>query len=321
MKRKKIGLIIIALLIILIVGIKIYFEIDNTTYSNKIEKMNDNNELTVQIEYSIEHKTLKMNGYEIHYYVSGKENKDLIVFLHPAFSDHRAFDQQIDFFAEKYNVITIDLIGHGLSKANKSKDKIDISYKHIEKILEIEGFEKTHLVGVSMGSLIAQDFALHYPNKTKSITVLGGYSINKDNKEVQKSQQLVMLGLLFRGLFSMKSFRRKTAEISCKTEKGQALFYKTASHYERKSFLVMQGLENVVKNRENTMLNCPILILAGEYDIDVAKKLAKEWYYEAKNSQYKIINDAGHCANIDEPLIFNKIVKEFIDNNYCIEIK
>ena len=116
--------------------------------------MIENSELTVKVESSIEHKTLKMDNYEIHYFVSGKENNDLIVFLHPAFSDHRAFDQQIDFFSKKYRVITIDLIGHGLSKANKSKDKIDISSKHINEILKKEGFDNAHLVGVSMGSLI-----------------------------------------------------------------------------------------------------------------------------------------------------------------------
>jgi len=73
-KRKKILVIILSLIIIPILGFKIYFEIDNTIYNNRIEQMIDNNELTVQIESSIEHKTLKMDGYEIHYNVSGKEN-------------------------------------------------------------------------------------------------------------------------------------------------------------------------------------------------------------------------------------------------------
>ncbi len=312
MKWKKTLLIILSFLFISVVETKIYFEIGNMFYDNKIDKMN---ELTSSIECSVEHKTLKMDGYEIHYYVSGKEHKDLMVFLHPAFSDHRAFDQQIDYFSKKYRVITVDLIGHGLSKANKSKDKIDASLKHLEKILEIERFEKAHFVGVSMGSLVAQYFALNHPDKVKSLTVLGGYSINKDNKEVQKSQQSVMLGLLLRGLFSMKSFRRKTTEMTCKTEKGQALFYKTTSLYKRKSFMVMRGFENIIKNRENLKLPYPILILVGEYDIDLAKKMAKDWHSEMKNSEYVMIKDAGHCANIDKPLEFNKIVEKFVNVN------
>ncbi len=314
-KRKKILVIILSLIIIPILGFKIYFEIDNTIYNNRIEQMIDNNELTVQIESSIGHKTLKMDGYEIHYNVSGKENNDLIVFLHPAFSDHRAFDQQIDFFSKKYRVITIDLIGHGLSKAKKSKDKIDASSEHIKKILEIEGFDKAHLVGVSIGSLIAQYFALNYPEKIKSLIALGGYDINKESKEVVKAQRYSNLSLIFRAIFSMKAFRKKTAKITCKSERGQALFYETASHYERKSFMVMQGLQNVIKDRKNIKTEYPTLILTGEFDIELAKKMAKEWHSDLDNSEYFIIENAGHCANIDKPLVFNKVVKEFIDRN------
>lgn len=315
LKQKEILIAILGLIIIPILGFNIYFEIDNAVYDNKIKQMVDNNELTVQIESSIEHKTLKMDGYEIHYDVSGKENNDLIVFLHPAFSDHRAFDQQIDYFSKDYRVITIDLIGHGLSKANKSKDKIDASSEHIRKILEFEGYDRVNLVGVSMGSLIAQYFALQYPDKVKSLTALGGYDINKENKEVEKVQRASNLGLIFRATFSMKSFRKKTAEITCITKKGQSLFYETASFYERKSFLVMQGLQNVIKDRKNIKPKYPTLILTAEFDIELAKKLAKEWHTNLDNSEYFMIKDAGHCANIDRPLEFNRLVKEFIDIN------
>lgn len=268
--------------------------------------------MSVNITEHIEHKTLKQDGYEIHYYISGKKDKDLIIFLHPAFSDHRVFNQQIDFFSKDFRIITIDLIGHGLSKANKSKDKIDISEKHINEIMKIEGFESTHLVGISMGSLIAQYFALKNPEKTKSLTILGGHDINKENKEVAKAQRSYNLRLIFRAIFSMKSFRKITAENICKSEKGQILFYETTSHYERKSFMVMQGLQNIIKDRKNLGQQYQVLILIGEFDIELSKKLAKEWHTEINNSKYFMIKNAGHCANIDDPNKFNELVNDFI---------
>jgi 3-oxoadipate enol-lactonase len=274
--------------------------------------MSDNNDIAVQIVSSIEHKTLNMDGYEIHYNVSGKEHNDLIVFLHPAFSDHRAFDQQIDYFSKDYRVVTIDLIGHGLSKANKSNDKIDASSEHIRKILELEGYDRVNLVGVSMGSLIAQYFALQYPDKVKSLTALGGYDINKENKEVEKAQRASNLCLIFRAAYSMKSFRKRTAEITCITEKGQALFYESSGFYERKSFLVMQGLQNVIKERKSIKPKYPTLILTAEFDIELAKKLAREWHENIDNSEYFMIKDAGHCANIDNSEDFNRYVLNFI---------
>lgn len=315
LKRKKILIIILSLIIFSILGFKIYFDIDNAIYNNGIKHMMKNNELNIKPESSIEHKTLNMDDYEIHYFVSGKENNDLIVLLHPAFSDHRVFDQQIDFFSKNYRVITIDLIGHGLSKAKKSKDKIDVSSEHIAKILEIKGFDKAHIVGISMGSLIAQYFALEYPEKIKTLTALGGHDINKENKEVAKAQRSYNLSLIFRAIFSMKAFRKMTAKNICKSEKGQALFYETTSHYERKSFMVMQGLQNLIKDRKNIKTEYPTLILTGEFDIELAKKMSKEWHTDLEKSEYFIIENAGHCANIDKPLVFNKVVKEFIDRN------
>ena len=173
---------------------------------------------------NVKHKKLKKEEYEIHYFIAGSKNNNCILFLHPAFSDHRAFDLQIDYFSKHYKVITVDLIGHGLSKANKSSDKIDESSKHLHKILELEDVDSVHLVGVSMGSLIAQYFAHEYPTNTKSVTALGGYSINEENKEVMKAQRSSNLSLILKAIFSLKAFRKKTAEITCSTENGKALF-------------------------------------------------------------------------------------------------
>jgi pimeloyl-ACP methyl ester carboxylesterase len=304
-----------------ILVLKIYIEVKNNTYNKKIKQMLDNNEFNVQIESLIEHKTLIMDDYEIHYNVSGKENNDLILFLHPAFSDHRAYVQQIDYFSKDYKVITIDLIGHGLSKANKSNDRIDASSEHIIKILESEGDDKVNLVGVSMGSLVAQYFALQYPDKVKSLTALGGYDINKENKEVEKAQRASNMGLIFRAVFSMKSFRRKTAEITCITEIGRALFYEASGLYERKSFLVMQGLQNVIKERKSIKPKYPTLVLTGEFDIELAKKMAGEWHSDLDNSEYYMIKNAGHCANMDNPAEFNRVVDEFISRNTNISYK
>jgi pimeloyl-ACP methyl ester carboxylesterase len=303
------------ILIVLTAIVKIYFEIDNYFYKSKLETLENNNKLAINIKAAIEHKTLQIEGCKIHYFVSGRQNKKSIVFLHAAFSDHRMFDQQIDYFSKDYKVITIDLIGHGLSKANKSKDQIDASSQHIFKILELENINQTHLVGVSVGSLIAQHFALKDPTKVKSLTALGGYNINKTNKKIEKSQRGSNLSLIARAIFSMKAFRKKTALITCKSARGQALFYKTTSHYERKSFMVMQGIKNIVKDRIDIEVNYPTLIMTGEFDIELAKKMAKDWLSNLDNSDYYMIENGGHCANIDEPLVFNKKVMEFIDKN------
>ena len=77
----------------------------------------------------------------------------------------------------------------------------------------------------------------------------------------------------------------------------------------------MQGLQNVIKERKSINPQYPTLILIGEFDIELAKKMAKKWHSAIENNKYFMIENAGHCANIDKPLRFNKIVIEFIEGN------
>jgi 3-oxoadipate enol-lactonase len=283
--------------------------IRNKEYKNQFKKMKEDSK-DVHIQSKIERKELIHNGYSVNYYASGNSKNDMIVFLHPAFADHGAFDQQIDFFAKNYRVITMDLPGHGL--ATQGKAKIDHSIHHIHSIMESEGYQKAHFVGVSMGSLIAQYFALHFPEKVQSMTVLGGYDINGDNRELNKAQRSENIKWIFKALFSMNSFRRYVASVSVNSPEQQIRIYEMAKKFTRKSFLAMSGLANVVKHREGIIQNHPLLILSGNKDIELAIRMSKKWYHENSSSEFYIIENAGHCANMDEPEVFNRLVMDFI---------
>lgn len=266
----------------------------------------------INIQSKIEHKELKQEGYSIHYYTSGARGKEIIVFLHPAFADHRCFDKQIDYFEKEYRIISIDMLGHGLSKLEKAKDKIDFTIHHIDTILKKEGYNKAHFVGVSMGQLIAQYYALHYPDKVQSMTVLGGYDINVGNKEIAKAQRSENIKWIFKAAFSMKSFRRYTSSATVSKPEEQARFYEMTSLFTRKSFTCMSGLGNVIKQRDNISRTYPLLILSGDKDIELAKSMSRVWHENEPKSNYSLIENAGHCANMDNSDEFNRIVMEFM---------
>ena len=202
------------------------------------------------------------------------------------------------------------MLGHGLTGVGKSKDKITATAVHIAEILKTENCDKTHIVGVSIGSLLAQDFALKHPEKILSLTALGGYNINKEQKEVAKSQGKEMVKWLFKMIFSMDAFRRYIGNVSAINELEQIRFYESAKHFTRKSFTVM-SLDNLVANR-NVQRSYPLLILSGEKDNELALKMAKQWHKEEQASKLFIIENAGHCANMDNAEVFNNIVMNFI---------
>ena len=93
------------------------------------------------------------------YYTSRKEKADWILFIHAAFVNHRMFQPQIDYFQDKYNILTLDIIGHGQSTKTRKGDSIDKMSAWINEILKAEKIERIHIVGISLGAVLAQDFA------------------------------------------------------------------------------------------------------------------------------------------------------------------
>ncbi len=116
-------------------------------------------------------------------------------------------------------------------------------------------------------------------------------------------------------IFSMDAFRRYTGSVSAMNESEQIRFYESAKHFTRKSFTVMSGLDKLITNR-NVQRNFPLLILSGEKDSELALKMARQWHEEEQTSKMFIIENAGHCANMDNAEEFNNIVMSFITKKH-----
>jgi 3-oxoadipate enol-lactonase len=261
---------------------------------------------------AVEHKQLQRSGYAIHYFVSGQAGNPLLVFVHPAFADHRAFDYQIDYFALHYRVVALDLLGHGLSRFTGGPDALDASADHIRAIMDGEGYQRAHFVGVSMGSLIAQYVALLYPERAASVTVVGGYPINGDNQAVQKAQRGAMLKWLPRALLSMNSFRRFVARGTALNPEEQDRFYEMAQGFHLRSFQAMQGMGKILQPRPAPPRPCPLLLMCGDHDLPIAQRAARDWQAADPEAELIFIKDAGHCANMDQPEAFNAALAAFL---------
>ncbi|MCX7791855.1 MAG: alpha/beta fold hydrolase [Chloroflexaceae bacterium] len=158
-------------------------------------------------------KQLPKDGFTLWYDTQGNPTNPALVFLHPAFGDHTCFHHQVEPFASDYHVIALDLLGHGRSQVRSGNVTVERTADLLAEILPAEGHTWAHLVGVSLGSLIAQHFAHRFPDMARTITVVGGYSIFGDNSAIVKAQRSEMFKWLFLMLFSMDRFRRYVEEV------------------------------------------------------------------------------------------------------------
>lgn len=143
--------------------------------------------------------------------------------------------------------------------------------------------EKVNLCGLSLGGILALDFAKEYPEKVNSIILIGTpYRIPKFLFKIQN--------LIF-SMMPKKTFKK----IGC----------------SKKEFIALvRSMNNLNIAKDLDKIKCRSLILCGIKD-KVNLKSAKLLKNKIKNSEYKIISHSSHEVNIDNPQILSEVVSSF----------
>lgn len=246
------------------------------------------------------------------YYVSRRTpGADWICFLHAAFVDHGMFQKQIAHFKAEFNILAVDIIGHGESTRTEKGDGIDKMSEWIMAIVNAEKIDKMHITGVSLGAVLAQDFANNYPGAVKSLACFGGYDINNFDAKIQQKNGAAQMLMMLKALVSIKWFAKANKKISAHTENAQNEFYKMNIRFKKKSFMYMAGLSGMVNKHQTAARSYPLLIGCGEYDIPMELEAVEMWRCSEPECRAVIFENAGHCVNMDAPRRFNETMEAF----------
>lgn len=253
----------------------------------------------------------KLDSSPIVYYISGKNHDEWVMFFHAAFVNHEMFKSQIEYFKNRYNILAVDIIGHGQSTDTKKGDSIDKMSSWIYDIMNAEKIEKTHIVGVSLGAVLAQDFANKYPQAVNSLACFGGYDINNFDAKMQKENSASQILMMLKAFVSVKWFAKANKKISAYTAQAQNEFYNMNIQFPRKSFMYLASLSSMINICQTESRNYPLLIGCGKYDIPMELKAVEIWKSSEPQAKAVIFENSGHCVNMDMPQKFNEVMEEF----------
>lgn len=256
-------------------------------------------------------KPIKSADSPITYFYSRTGQAEWILFIHAAFVNHNMFKAQFAYFENKYNILAVDIIGHGQSTDTRKGDTIDKMSEWIFAILKTEHIEKVHIVGVSLGAVLAQDFANRYPCAVSSLACFGGYDINHFDAKLKNENSAKQMLMMLKALFSVKWFAKANKKISAYTSQAQNEFYAMNMLFPKKSFLFLATLDRMVNKHETGQRNYPLLIGCGKYDIPMELEAIKAWKQSEPDCTVVLFENAGHCVNMDAPQEFNRTMEEF----------
>ena len=255
----------------------------------------------------------------IAFQIAGDEGEPL-VFLHGIGGDAETWRLQLDSFASDYRAIAWDMPGYGDS-APLDAMTFAALVDAVSALFDRLSIERAHLVGHSLGGMIAQAFAIAHPEFLRSLTLVatsaafgkrkdGGLDLSWKERFIEQR-----LGPLDRGA--------SLAELAPKLVQGlvgddpapkaieQAILAMAAvpeaGYREAIRCLATFDLEDRL-----TDIATPTLLIAGERDLVAPPRVMQRMAERLSNARLEVAKGSGHLVHLEQPDTFNRMLGDFL---------
>ena len=255
----------------------------------------------------------KINGLKINYEIAG--NSPWVTLSHSLACNLHMWDGQMAALAKKYKVLRYDTRGHGKSDAPAGAYTLEQLADDVHGLLTRLGVKQTHWVGLSLGGMIGQTFALKYPGVFKSVTLADTTSrypaelapLWTDRiKAVEAGGMQAVANATLERWFT-EPYRKSHAPV----------VEKIGGHIRATPVAGFIGCCHAIPKINLTQrlkeITCPALVIVGEQDPGTPVAMAREIHDALPGSELVIIPSAAHLSNIEQHPAFNAALLGFLD--------
>jgi 3-oxoadipate enol-lactonase len=255
---------------------------------------------------------------ELYYEVHGRvddPNRPWLVFSHSLACATGMWAPQLSEFARRYRVLAFDTRGHGRSAAPPGPYTMDLLAQDLDGLLRGLEISKAHFVGLSMGGMIGETYALAHPGVFASLTLADTTSrwppeamqVFAERARVALERGMdplveATLGRWFTPPFH-KSNPADVAKIGDMIRATPPVGYAACSDAIPRTNVTARLPE----------IRCPILVMVGKDDPGTPLAMSREIHENAPGSELVVIDNAAHLSNVEQPAVFNHALSRFLD--------
>ena len=247
------------------------------------------------------------------FYVLDKKNDIPIVFIHGVGLNHKIWEPQIKVFENTF--LAYDILGHGKTPLSKENISFDDFSNQLTNLIDELNMKKIHLVGFSIGSLIARNFATKYDERLESLTLLCSI-FNRTEKQKQIVKDRFELAKKSKNLSKQALKRWFTDEY---LEKNPNTYNKISSILEENNMEnFLKVYELFVSHKDNEKfenIKTKTLVMTGEGDTGSTPEMSENLSKVINNSMVKIIPKGKHLCSIECADDVNMSIKKHIEND------
>jgi len=256
----------------------------------------------------------QVNGTELYYELTG-QGAETVVLLHGLGSCTQDWECQVPILSKKFRVLTIDMRGHGQSAKSHGPFGIPQLSNDVIAIMDLLQINSAHLLGLSMGGMMAFQMAVSYPARIKSLII-----VNSAPGFIIPSLYywfLVWQRLFFVRVMGMNRLGKIIAgDLLPKVEHSEVrerLIQRFPANDKQIYLATLWGfigwsVEDEIKN-----IDVPVYAIAADNDYTPIS-LKEEYIEKLPNGRLDIVEDSRHLTPIDQSEKFNQMVMGFYED-------
>lgn len=241
-----------------------------------------------------------------------------VTFVHGAGGSSTIWYKQLREFKKHFNVLLLDLRGHGNSKPNlsdafKERYTFDKITDDILEVINCEKIDKSHFVGISLGTILIRNLAENHSHRVESM-IMGG-AIMKLNL---RSQILMKLGVVLKSVVPYLWLYKFFAFVIMPNKnhkESRLLFVREAKKLYQKEFIrwfrLTSEINPLLRFFRTVDVAIPTLYVMGEEDY-LFLPTVQQLVQDHKSSRLVVVENCGHVVNVEQPQFFNDTVIKYL---------
>jgi 3-oxoadipate enol-lactonase len=255
---------------------------------------------------------LHLDDISLHYETMGRGEP--LLFIHGLGCSGRDWQPQIDFFSRHYRVVVFDVRGHGQSSRPPGPYHITLFAADTVKLIEGLNLAPVHVVGLSLGGMIAFQLAVDRPDLLKSMIV-----VNTGPEVKLKSPQQWLMALQRYMIVRFLGMRKMGEVLARKLFPGgesasiRNTFIARLAENDRKAYMAaMRAIVGWSVAERIDRIEVPTLVISSDHDYTPVS-IKEAFVARMSRAELAIIEDAHHAVPVECPDKFNAVVASFLE--------
>jgi 3-oxoadipate enol-lactonase len=257
---------------------------------------------------------VNINGIDTRYVLSNEGGGPWLTFIHQLGGDLSVWDQFAGYFRDDFTVLRYDVRGHGATGVPDSPFSAADLAHDLATLLDALGAPHTHLVGMSMGGMIAQQFALDHPARIDTLTLADTTAGTAPENRAfwdQRAEAARRDGMA--SLVSATMSRWLTPDFHRAHPEAVEQIREVLQHTPPEGYaLACEALRDFNVHERLSAIRLPTLTVAGRHDTGTPPASTELIAKSIEGAQYELL-DAAHLAPIEQSHRFAALLETFLE--------